>query len=233
MYIGKFSPEIFLKLVKGVKRLSRKSAPPVFSVEFPKNGFCSEYYKELANLGLLRQEGRKCVDSHNYLNGINHHLLTGFNPEGLNEKIFGLKLTPKEMIRQTDLEFKALAPTEETMQVYRCVGEKPEFFSEYPLYKKRLNIKKGEIIDMREYAYATSDLPYAEVYLPNKKGITYSIEVPAGSRVSRIGNSKKTDEVVFPRSSMFQCQDVIDDGSGNLLVKLLYLKPKDIFEVMG
>ena len=49
--------------------------------------------------------------------------------------------------------------------MYFVQQEKTRLFSEYKLYKKRLNIKRGETIDMKEYAYATSDIDYAKVKL--------------------------------------------------------------------
>ena len=49
--------------------------------------------------------------------------------------------------------------------MYFVQQEKNQTFSEYKLYKKRLNIKNGETIDMKEYAYATLDNDYAKVKL--------------------------------------------------------------------
>ncbi len=89
---------------------------------------------------------------------------------------------------------------------------------------------------MREYAYATSDKSYANVYLPNGKGITYEIEIPAGARVSRTGDIGKTDEIVFPRSSRFEClntQRIQDKDSDYLLIKLRYILPEESWRQPG
>ena len=109
------------------------------------------------------------------------------------------------------------------IHAFRSIGEKPDFFSEYKLYKKRLDIKKGETIDMKEYAYATSDIDYARGYLTNNKGILYDIEIPKGSKVSVTGANTATNEVVFPRSSKFECvgkEHVKDANNDYVKIKL-------------
>lgn len=125
---------------------------------------------------------------------------------------------------------------EQKLNVYRCIGEKPDCFSEYPLYLKRLGVKKGDIIDMKEYAYATSDISYAKVYMPNNRGVLYEIEVPKGAKVSRTGIIGEQDEIVFPRSSKFECVDVkqVKDVNNDYLnVKLKYIVPEDVFNAIS
>jgi len=186
--------------------------------------FCQEFWNGVD----LKHYRRSCgsVTYHGHLNGINHHLTTKANPKGLNEIFFGTGVTPKEMIQITDAEFKALPKTKEKIIAYRCVGEKPEFFiKDYTRYQKSLKIKKGDIITMPEYAYATSDIGYAEGYLRNNKGIKYIIEIEPESRVSIIGQGKN-NEITFPRSSKFECLGTEQDGDV-LLVKLKYIKPID------
>lgn len=54
------------------------------------------------------------------------------------------------------------------LSLAKCISfnrRNPRLFSEYKLYKKRLNIKNGETIDMKEYAYATSNNDCAKVKL--------------------------------------------------------------------
>ena len=54
------------------------------------------------------------------------------------------------------------------LSLAKCISfnrRKLRLFSEYKLYKKRLNITRGEPIDLKEYAYATSDIDYAKVKL--------------------------------------------------------------------
>ena len=136
------------------------------------------------------------------------------------------------MISRTDFEFKIIAPTDQKIVAYRCIGEKPNFFREYGLYKKSLNVKKGDTVVMNEYAYATSDLSYANTYMTNRRGILYEIEIPEGSKVSRTGYGVR-NEIVFPRSSRFKCIDtekIKNDNEEYLRVKLQYIKPKDLFD---
>lgn len=191
--------------------------------------FCHEYWKACKEQGVIRQTNNESVSLHGYLNGINHHFITSPNPKHMNVNFMNLDKTPREMIRLTDMEFKELKPTEKTLNVFRCIGEKPDFFSEYKLYKKRLGIKKGDLIDMKEYSYATSNKSYATGYLSNNRGIMYEIEVPKGSRVSRTGN-ETCDEIVFPRSSKFECtgtEQIKDNDSDFLRVKLRYIQPNE------
>ena len=80
---------------------------------------------------------------------------------------------------------------------------------------------------MREYAYATSDIEYARGYLTNDKGILYDIEIPVGARVSLKGYGVN-NEIVFPRSSKFECvgtQRVKSQEEDYLCVKLRYVIP--------
>ena len=186
--------------------------------------FCQEFWESVNLKSYRRAYGS--VTYHGHLNGINHHLTTGANPQGLNEVFMGTGVTPKEMIEITDCEFKVLPKTNEKIIGYRCVGEKPEFFTlDYARYQKSLKVKKGDIITMPEYAYATSDIGYAEIYLTNKKGIKYIIEIEPESRVSIIGHGKN-NEITFPRSSKFKCLGTEQDGDV-LIVRLKYIKPID------
>lgn len=187
--------------------------------------FCQKWWKDVD----IRSYRRSCgsVTYHGHLNGINHHLTTGANPSGLRKTFFGTGITPKDMIEITDAEFKALPKTKETIKAFRCVGEKPEFFKQdYARYSKSLQVKKGDIITMPEYAYATSDIGYAKVYLPNDKGILYDIEIPSGSRVSLTGCGIN-NEIVFPRASRFECIGK-EEVNGITTIKLKYIQPMDI-----
>lgn len=191
-----------------------------------KDLYCVEYWKDAAAEGLLKPSNQTSVKMHGYLNSINHNFIIPGQPKLIDSVDWQTKMTPREMISMTDFEFKRLKPLDQNLNVYRAIGEKPEFFSEYKLYKKAKDIKKGDVMMMREYAYATSDPSYAQVYLTNNKGILYEIDVPEGSRISRKGIIGSQDEVVFPRASKFECTDVkqIKDAENDYtLVKLKYL----------
>ncbi len=199
--------------------------------KYPKP-FCEQYWENWVKNGLLRQSKKDCVSLHGHLNGINHHFISHANPADLDNKFFATKITPRKMISRTDFEFKIIAPTDQKIVAYRCIGEKPNFFREYGLYKKSLNVKKGDTVVMNEYAYATSDLSYANTYMTNRRGILYEIEIPEGSKVSRTGYGVR-NEIVFPRSSRFKCIDtekIKNDNEEYLRVKLQYIKPKDLFD---
>lgn len=187
--------------------------------------FCQKWWKEVDLRYYKCRSGN--VTYHGYLNGINHHLTTGANPSGLKEKFFSTGISPKEMIEISDAEFKMLPKTTEKIRAFRCIGEKPEFFKQdYARYTKSLQVKKGDIITMPEYAYATSDINYAKVYLPNDKGIIYDIEIPVGSRISLTGQGSN-NEIVFPRASKFECIGK-EELNGAVIIKLKYITPLDV-----
>ena len=205
------------KLVSSKAQASKPSEPL----------FCEKLWKECAEENMLKPLNRDYVSLHGELNGINHFFITGANPELMGKEFMSTGLTPKEMISMADIEFKRLKPTEEPIKAFRCIGEKPDFFSEYKLYQKRLNIKKGDTINMREYAYATSDINYARGYLTNDRGILYEIEIPEGARVSLKGTGIN-NEIVFPRSSKFECietKKIKGEDEDYLYVKLRYKLP--------
>ena len=208
-----------------VKSLTKQKPTVSIKAKETSKPFCEQYWNALREKGLISQTNKESVSLHGHLNGINHHFINSPNPKSMDEVFFFTKLTPRQMITKTDIEFKRLKPTEEPLKVYRAIGKKPEFFSEYPLYQKRLNIKKGDIIDMKEYSYATSDFSYASVYMTNNQGIMYEINIPKGSGISRVG-AGFNNEIVFPRSSKFKCtgtEKIKDDKNDYLLVKLEYL----------
>lgn len=188
-----------------------------------KTPFCQQYWGEICDLKFYRRISGN-VTHHGYLNGINHHLLWGINPEGLRKPFMYLGVTPHEMIQLTDAEMRALPKTKETIIAYRCIGRKPEFLErDFAKYQKSLNVKEGDIVVMPEYAYATSDINYAHVYLPNNKGIRYVIEIEPESQVSVIGNGKD-NEIVFPRCSKFICKGVNKLGDTTEIM-LRHIKP--------
>lgn len=223
-------------LVQGVKNLIKaiKPATGQTSKTVSKELFCHRYWKDAAAERVIRPTNKESVSLHGYLNGINHHFINSPYPKHMDMK-FVEDMTPREMITTTDFEFKSLKQTTEKITAFRCIGEKPEFFSEYNLFKKRLGIKKGDVIDMKEYAYATSDISYAKGYLTNDRGILYEIEIPEQSQVSRTGFGIK-NEIVFPRSSKFECLDVKkikDKDKDYLHVKLRYIKPENYVNTIG
>ena len=199
--------------------------------QLQKDTFCHKYWQQIKSEGMLKSSNQTSVKLHGYLNGINHHLVTGASPKNMDKEFMSLGLTPRDMITLTDIEFKGLKPTTETIHAFRSISEKPDFFSEYKLYKKRVDIKKGETIDMKEYAYATSDINYTKGYLTNNKGILYDIEIPKGSRVSVTGDNSVTNEIVFPRSSKFECvakEHVKDTDNDYIKIKLKYIVPQEV-----
>ena len=186
--------------------------------------FCQDFFQN-TNIEAFTPRGTS-VEYHGYLNGINHHLTRGGNLEHLEQTFFGLDVSPKEIIRITDFEFKLLPKIKEPIIAYRCIGEKPEFFkADYARYVKSLSVKKGDIVTMPEYAYSTSDINYAKCYLPNDKGIIYEIEYPIGSRIS-IKGLGTNNEITAPRCSRYECLDN-SSQDGITTIRLRYIQPID------
>ena len=217
-----FITKVGNKVIQAIRAISHtKAATKTAAAAKP---FCQQVWGQ-TNLARYR---RPCgsVTHHGFLHGINHHLTTHVSPEDLTKTFFGTGMTPKEMIILADAEFKALPKTTETIRAFRCIGEKPTFFQQdYARYIKSLEVKKGDIIRMPEYAYATSDIKYAKVYLPSRKGILYDIEIPPESRVSILGHGEN-NEIVFPRSSRFECAGK-EVGDEVTTIKLKYIRPID------
>ena len=219
-YIKKAQPQTASVIHTGVKQAENRKL------------YCHEYWKDALAEGLVKRNGTsESVSLHGYLNSINHHFIHSPNPKAMDEISPFTKMTPRDMIWKTDFEFKGLKPLEKPLKAYRCVGEKPDFFSEYPLYLKRLSTKKGDIIDMKEYAYATSDINYAKRYLTNDKGIIYEIDIPEKARVS-VKGCGINNEIVFPRSSRFECIATEQLGDTKI-IKLKYILPDESFRAMG
>lgn len=192
--------------------------------------FCQRYWKDALDEGMVSNNNNKnSVSLHGYLNSINHHFINSPNPKALDEISPFTKMTPREMIFKTDMEFKSLNPIEKPLKVFRGIGEKPEFFSTYKFYQKGLNTQKGDIIDMKEYAYATSDINYAKCYIPDNKGILYEINIPEKARISLTGYGIQ-NEIVFPRSSRFECTGV--EKGDITTIKLKYLLPDESFRTL-
>lgn|SRR5574344_316230 len=221
-----------------IKSLVCASEDSLKSVADTKPLFCHQIWGKMYESGQLNPiTYRTCVSNHGILNSFNYMLINGATTEKLSQVLpFYHNRCVKDIIKSTDIEFRRLKPIPEKITVYRCVGEKPDFFSEYKLYKKRFNIKKGDVINMQEYAYSASDTNYAKVYIPNEKGIMYEISVPKGARVSLTGEIKDGfmpagNECVFPRNSKFKCLSRSVDEKGLAHVKLEYILPDEPWRV--
>lgn len=198
--------------------------------------FCHQYWADAQAEGILRPHRYRTVDSHGELHGFNHLFVTGQGSRNFQDTIgIGDKRIIRDIVRETDWQFKSLKPTEEAVTVFRCVGEKPPFFEqEAKLYNKLFNTKKGDVIMMPEYPYAAGGTQYSDVYKGwEGRGTTLEIEVPKGARVSHSGdivNGKLDDwgaECVFPRSSRFEVLEskILEDGSA--YKKVRYILPDE------
>ncbi|MBP3924521.1 hypothetical protein J6E39_04695 [bacterium] len=192
--------------------------------------FCEEYWAFAKNNRFIRNRNKTSVEFHGELNSINHHFYESPHPEHMDMPTMNSQLTPREIISQTDFEFKELKPTEKAVTAFRAIGEKPTFFSTYNLYKKASQVKAGETFQLRGYSYFTSDKNYANIYLTNNKGILYEIEFPANSRISRTGIFGSKDEITTPRGAEFLCtgtEHIKNADADYILVKGRYIQPKD------
>lgn len=206
--------------------------------------FCHEYWADAQKEGLLRPLRSESVSLHWHLNGINHHLVSASPyPKHMDMpfNVIDPKLTPREMITQTSFEFKRLKPIKEKLTAIRCIGEKPDWSSDYKAYQRLLAVKNGDTIRLNGYPYAAvaddaakMDSDFAAYYLTNNRGIKMIIDVDEGSRVSRLthhySNGKPVDEIVFDRCSSFRCTGTRDVKDGNMAyreISLRYIKPDE------
>lgn len=198
--------------------------------------FCHQYWADAQAEGILRPHRYRTVDSHGELNGFNHLFVTGQGSKSFQDTMgFSDNRIIRDVVRETDWQFKSLKPTEEAVTVFRCIGEKPEFFeTESKLYQKLFNKKKGDIIYMPEYAYFAGATKYSDVYKGvGGRGVTIEMEIPAGARVSHSGDivNGRLDswgaECVIPRGSRAEVLEsrVLEDGS--CYKKVRYILPDE------
>ena len=186
-------------------------------VNLPKTKFFCDLYWQRQRQNLIQSgvmNHRTHVRYHCDLNNVNSFLL------GLNHVEFDM---PK-MIRETDIDFCCLKPTEQQMVLWRGVGCPKENLPTYYYFKESLNLKKGDIIRLPGYIFADSKEDTAKIFAFSKlkKGIIYKINVPQGSHISY------DNHYVFPRNSKFICTDshaVNDKTQSYQLISLDYIKP--------
>lgn len=172
--------------------------------------FCHKYWKRvLSEDNAEVSQLSKSMSIH----GVNEYLIGGYKPMG--------KESVQSCIATTDKEFKLYKKTDKKIVLYRGI-EGPEIFKNSfmnKLLEKCKKLKKGDILRMPEYAYATNEKEYALGYTSDN-GILYEISVPKGSRIA-------TDWYFnFPRGSMFLCTQnkVVNEESKKYNhIKLKYL----------
>ena len=169
---------------------------------------------------LFKQRRLKHV-SHTFdLHDVNYFLL-GYVGENSNSKSLLYAdyppITVHDVISITDKEFKRVKPTKKELVLWRGIEG-------YDLFKERFersyNVKKGDIVYMPEYAFASGEKIFAEGYTGIKKGILYEIDVPKGAKLSLKGH------YIFPRYSKFECIGS-EEQEKYKLIKLKYLPKED------
>ncbi len=191
-----------------------------------KDFFCKQIWDD--SIPILRKQypkNKTYVTYHGILNTFNH-MLTGLAPkEVINfDKIIVDGLSVREIMYNTDIEFKLLKPLEKPVVLYRCIPRRTMTnANESRLFDKFANIKPGERLITREYAYYTTDINYAKEYLSKKDGgILIEETFPAGSQISGLY------ECTIPRSSTHLCTDNVLEGNIHYL-KMDYEIPEKIF----
>lgn len=189
-------------------------------INSPKTLLCEEYWLKKTNKPYKHNPQEKVSTSFD-LHEINFFLLNDslFNTISTfdsSETTLGIQ----NMISLTDEEFKQLTPTKTPMTLWRGITPFKEFIKRF---EKSLQIKKGDIIHMPEYAYASYTKTCAKNYAQrlNKKGILFEITVPKNSKISR------GVHCIFPRASVFECTETIEKDRYKL-IKLNYLPPKNL-----
>ena len=159
--------------------------------------FCEEYWAKRLTQKKLKPSKAEKVSTAFDLHEVNSFLLGKTNgPQKYINQI-------KSIIKTTDNEFRNLKPCPKEMTLWRGIHPSTDFPEKL---KQSLNTKKGDIICMREYAFATDMKRYAEQFATSNSnnGILYQITVPKGSKLSN-GN-----HFIFPRYSQFECTNTIE-----------------------
>ena len=160
------------------------------------------------------------VTINRFLNGINSTIKSGNQKLPINHAYKG---TVNGLIKQTDAEFKVLKPTEKTMILTRGINNPRDINgADGKLVEKQKQLKKGDIMMMKGYAYAASK-ESSNPYLDDRfVSIAYEIEVPPKARISTRG----TDEFIFPRCSKFEVLDNKVNENNVNIIKMRYLLPE-------
>lgn len=175
--------------------------------------FCKKYWKRVFS------KDCKTVDKLSQswdIREVNQYLIGGYKPMG-RKNIAGI-------IAATDKDFKLYKPIEKELILWRGICGAEIYRHPYmeALIEKCKKLKKGDILRMREYAYASDDKAYAEGIYTQDDGILYEITVPKGAQIADDWNH------TFPRESMFLCTQnelVKDKDKKYHLIKLTYLLP--------
>ena len=114
-------------------------------------------------------------------------------------------ITPKEIIKLTDVDFRRLPKTKERIIGYRGIPKRYESDKNYfQKYSNLLNIKKGDIVYMPEYAFFAKDFNTADRYMPGWGGdIMIEEHFPEGAQFSFW-----SDEFAIRRGSLARCKGV-------------------------
>ena len=111
-------------------------------------------------------------------------------------------VTPQEIIKLTDADFKRLPITLEKIIGYRGIPKRYEWDKYYfERYSALLNTKKGDKVYMPEYAFFGKNFNTADRYMPGWGGdIMIEAHFPEGAQLSFLD-----DEFVTKRGSLWQC----------------------------
>lgn len=179
---------------------------------------CQRYWKRI--LSNTKGEVDKLSKSF-YIHEINQYLIGGYIPMKKIESVGSI-------IAATDKDFKCYKRTDKELTLWRGIDGAEIFQNPYMkmLIEMCKKLKSGDILRMREYAFASDEQIYAENYTQDD-GILYEIIVPKGARIADDWN------YIFPRESLFLCtqNDLIKKNNKQFHhIKLTYLKNKSSFD---
>lgn len=195
------------------------------TTQLNKPTLCKQYWNKVYSTISTNNEVKDKVTYHaglvtlnKYLNGLKSYIKRGSQKMPMNHAFKG---TVDELIRKTDTEFKLLKPTEGKTVLTRGLNQVQNTESaEYKLLQQHKQLKKGDKLTMKGYAYAApkeSGNPYTEN--PNV-ALIYDFEIPKKARLSQLNG-----EYIFPRCSNFEVVDNIDLGNNITNLKLKYILP--------
>ena len=175
--------------------------------------FCKKYWRHILSNNTTPT---KNLSQSFYIHEINQYLMNGSKP------MAGKKASL--VIAETDKDFKNFKKTNKELTLWRGICGAEIYNNPYleKLLAQCKELKEGDILRMREYAYASDDKAYAEGIYTQDDGILYEITVPKGAQIADDWNH------TFPRESMFLCTQnelVKDKDKKYHLIKLTYLLP--------
>ena len=185
---------------------------------------CEQYWKKKPKLSMLKRQ--KGFDNISFfdIHDANHYLVADKFMSKEKIESFTKPYTVEDVLRITDEEFRRLRPLKSKLTVYRGIRKPDEENGVlYNRFQQAINLKKGDVFYMPEYAFTVDGIEIAETYTGvNNKGILFEIELPKGTKTNRDSSYH-----ILSRASKFECLSNEETDEYHLIkIKLIDNKNK-------